>query len=166
MRFLSISLFVVILGANAFPASPDDAVTRRVMVPVSAVLSAYDGGSVSLRGMYTRDAVVMDRTAPFRWDGAGSGATWLEAMRVQLKFWNLTGFRAVSTHVDRLDIQGSSARVVLPVAVSGTIGTRHYGGSGRFTFVLQKVGNTWLISGQSWSDQQPLSSGRYQLDPT
>lgn len=165
MRLLTIPLFVVVLGANAFPAVPFGADLRRVLVPVSTVLSAYDGGRGSLRSIYTRDAVIIDGNAPFRWDGPNAGVTWLDSMHAEFQFWNLTGFHAVSPHVGRVEIQGAFAVVVLPVAVSGSIGTRHYKGSGEFMFVLQKVGNAWLIRGQSWSQQRPLSSGRYQLTP-
>jgi ketosteroid isomerase-like protein len=152
-RILSLAV-VVLFAVAATPSQPP----ASIVALTQAVLDAVNTNNrAKLAGLYTRDAAVVDETAPFFWRGADAGVRWWDSVQRGLALHSAT-LHATGSSVAgyTTDREGGDAYLTQAMAIvvttNGKATTER--GTQTYTFHRGDDGN-WNISRQVWTTTAP-----------
>lgn len=133
---------------SASPAAPAEILTLAQRV----IDAANANDATKFTGLYTEDAVVIDESAPFRWNGAEAGAKWWQHVQRTLAAGQATLHATVSAPTEyRLDNEGDDAYLIEPLTVAVTSGGKTRAEHGTQTYTFHKANGAWKISSATWT---------------
>jgi hypothetical protein len=97
-------------------------------------------------------ASIIDDIPPHEWQGSNACADWARDLAASDKASGVTGGNVTLSDPWRVEVNGTSAYVVLPASYSYKVHGKPVTESGSiFTVALQRLGGTWRITGWAWS---------------
>ncbi len=141
--------FAVAAAAGPAVASPE----RDVMAVVNQFISGFNTGDFK-RAVATcaSPASIIDDFPPHEWHGVTACADWASAYAADAKKDGITGGRVTMGTPWRVDVTGTRAYVVVPVAFSFKDHGKPVKETGAvFTVALQRLAPGWLITGWAWA---------------
>lgn len=123
---------------------------------IKAVIDTVLGGfnnkdSVLYNSAFSRDAVVIDGIAPYRWTGPNAPACWFSDAEKWVHDFGVENENIAWDRTVHAAVVGTHAYVVLSATLSfnlkgGQTGSR----PGILTFTFGKQGDKWMVETQAW----------------
>lgn len=149
MRIFAVVVALVVMSAipGVGAKSPE---MRHIMKPVNAVLDAITQQKAQqLHEAYTRDAIIIDNQAPYRWSDGNASSDWFSALTTFGKLH----YARFTVLADPMNVEYATDRAYVTV-----LATLHGLGSRTglsqnvlMTFTLRRAGRIWKITSQSWT---------------
>jgi hypothetical protein len=142
-------------GAFADDAPPSAADIAALTAPVQKLVDAINQATPVPKGVFARDAVVLDDFAPYRWSGKTHARDWYKGLvpttpKEHDAFVAQKGVVKINAAAYP-QITGERAYVVFPSSYDYTDGGKRIHQTGQWLFIEEKVGDAWLIAGHSWA---------------
>ena len=122
-------------------------IERELLAPIDVLVAAMNrSDDRSIAALMTRDAVIIDEVAPYRWTGSQAEEHWSHDDGL------LIGKRGVSaSHSARgkptfVHRDATHAYVIVPLAYDYTRGRKRQHETGLWTIVMAKMGHGWRIA--------------------
>ncbi len=155
MRFMSVTLFALLFVAEpaVIAAATAPVPPHEILALAQTIIDASNANdSTRLAQLFTQDAVVIDESSPFRWNGPDAGVKWWQHVE------KLASARRATIHATahspteyRLDRDGDDAYLIQPVTVTITSGGKARSEDGTQTYTFHKANGTWKISSATWT---------------
>jgi ketosteroid isomerase-like protein len=123
---------------------------------IKAVIDKVLGGfnnkdSVLYNSAFSRDAVVIDGIAPYRWTGPNAPARWFSDAEKWVHDFGVENENIACDRIVHAAVVGTHAYVVLSATLSfslkgGQTGSR----PGILTFTFGQQGDKWMVETQAW----------------
>jgi hypothetical protein len=147
-KTLIIALGLISLGGAARAEEPD---LKALAAPVAKLVAALNQGDTTLPAhVFTKDAVVLDDFAPFRWTGKGAAMTWYGGLlgttpetQAAYKAMHLV-MTVEAPHF--ANVTGDKAYFVIPSTLQFTAGGKRTSQTAQWVFSAEKGKGGWLIA--------------------
>ena len=119
---------------------------------IDTVLDGFNNkDSVLYNSAFSRDAIVIDGIAPYRWTGPNAPARWFSDAEKWVHEFGVENENIACDKIVHAAVVGTHAYVVLSATLSfslkgGQMGSR----PGILTFTFGKQGDKWKVESQSW----------------
>lgn len=119
---------------------------------IDTVLDGFNNkDSVLYNSAFSRDAIVIDGIAPYRWTGPNAPARWFSDAEKWVHEFGVENENIACDKIVHAAVVGTHAYVVLSATLSfslkgGQTGSR----PGILTFTFGKQGDKWKVESQSW----------------
>ena len=149
MHKVIVALFVIALMAESASASE----TLDVMRTVWQFVDSFNKGDVKTAlGDCAAQSSIIDEFPPYSWQGATGCADWSNDFGAYIKKNGMTGPKVTLGLLRHVDVSGDRAYVVVPANFTfKKNGKRFNERSSIWTLALQKVTDTWRITGWAWA---------------
>jgi ketosteroid isomerase-like protein len=122
--------------------------------PIEKLFSAFnadDGPRVNQA--YAPNAAIVDEFAPFVWHGPAAGTSFWTSFLAFRKGIGLSDIHATHGPLAFLSYDDSknTAYVVAPTIITCRLAGKFEKETGRWVFVVKKIGGAWLIQNSSWA---------------
>ena len=144
------------LGEKNNMAAQPIPMTSELPAEIKAVIDKVLGGfnnkdSVLYNSAFSRDAIVIDGIAPYRWTGLNAPARWFSDAEMWVHEFGVENENIACDRVVHAAVVGTHAYVVLAATLSfnlkgGQTGRR----PGILTFTFGKEGEKWKVESQAW----------------
>ena len=143
------ALFAVALTAKSASASE----TLDVMRTVWQFVGSFNKGDVKTAlGDCAAQSSIIDEFPPYSWQGATGCADWSNDFDAYIKKNGMTGPKVTLGLLRHVDVSGDRAYVVVPANFTfKKNGKRINERSSIWTLALQKVADSWRITGWAWA---------------
>lgn len=143
------ALFAVALTAESASASE----TLDVMRTVWQFVGSFNKGDVKTAlGDCAAQSSIIDEFPPYSWQGATGCADWSNDFDAYIKKNGMTGPKVTLGLLRHVDVSGDRAYVVVPANFTfKKNGKRINERSSIWTLALQKVADSWRITGWAWA---------------
>lgn len=153
MKKIWIALATVLV-ATASPVRAQQAAQQAdVMAAVNRFVDGFNKGDTkTLVKSCITEPTIIDEFPPYAWHGVGACAEWVKDYNAFAKKFEVTDEVMTLGKPTHVDVTGDRAYVVIPSDYT----FKQKGKSGKetgsaFTFVMQKVGQSWKVAGWSWA---------------
>ena len=149
MHKMIAALFAVGLMAGSASASE----TLDVMRTVWQFVGSFNKGDVKTAlGDCAAQSSIIDEFPPYIWLGATACADWSNDFDAYIKKNGMTGPKVTLGLLRHVDVSGDRAYVVVPANFTfKKNGTRFNERASIWTVALQKVADSWRITGWAWA---------------
>jgi hypothetical protein len=149
MRRIIATLFAIALMAGSASASDDLDVMRTVW----HFVAAFNKGDVKVAlGDCAAQSSIIDEFPPYVWQGATGCSDWSNDFAAYSKKNGMTGAKVTLGRLRHVDVSGDRAYVVIPATFAFMQNGRRITEHGSiWTITLQKVADSWRITGWAWS---------------
>lgn len=133
---------------NPMPNEPP----AEIKAVIDTVLDGFNNkDSVLYNSAFSRDAIVIDGIAPYRWTGPNAPARWFSDAEKWVHEFGVENENIACDKIVHAAVVGTHAYVVLSATLSfslkgGQTGSR----PGILTFTFGKQGDKWKVESQSW----------------
>jgi ketosteroid isomerase-like protein len=140
--------FAAVAGATLSTAAVTrPAIDRALLAPIDALVVAMNrSDDRAIAELMTRDAVIMDEVAPYRWTGPNAEEHWSHDDGQLIRKRGVTAShsaRGMPTFVHR---NATHAFVMVPLAYDYTVGGKRQHETGLWTIVMVRTGEVWRIA--------------------
>lgn len=155
MRQLALGALVWIclaVGVTAQAQAP--ATDPQLVAPINKFVDAFNKGDMAAAAAtHAADAglAIADEVPPFMWRGAQAFKSWADDLTADAKKNGLTDQHVALGKPTRVEIDGTSAYVVVPSVYSFKKGAVAMQEKAQMTFTLKKGASGWLIHGWTWT---------------
>lgn len=143
------ALFAITSMAGSASASE----TLDVMRPVWQFVAAFNKGDLktALSDCAAQSSII-DEFPPYSWQGATGCADWSNDFDAYIKKNGMTGPKLTLGRLMHVDVSGDRAYVVIPAYFTFKQNRRRFNeGRSIWTVALQKVADSWRITGWAWA---------------
>ena len=149
MRKIIATLFAIALTVGSASASNDLDVMRTVW----HFVSAFNEGDVkTVLGDCAAQSSIIDEFPPYVWQGATACSDWSNDFAAYGKKNGMTGAKVTLGRLRHVEVSGDRAYVVIPASFAFMQNGRRITESGSiWTVTLQKIADSWRITGWAWS---------------
>jgi ketosteroid isomerase-like protein len=155
MRHLALAAVVCIcLGMGASAQAQAQATDPQVVAPINKFMDAFNKGDMAAAAAThaaDADLAIADEVPPFQWRGAQAFKSWADDLTADAKKNGLTDQHVSVGKPTRVEIDGTSAYVVVPSVYSFKKGGVAMQEKAQMTFILKKGASGWLIHGWTWT---------------
>jgi ketosteroid isomerase-like protein len=143
------ALFALILMAETASASD----TLDAMRTVWRFVGSFNKGDVkSALDECAPQTSIIDEFPPYLWQGASGCAEWSADFDAYIKKNGMTGPKVTLGVLRHVDVSGDRAYVVIPASFSFRKNGRRFSErNSTLTLALQKVAESWRITGWAWA---------------
>jgi hypothetical protein len=141
--------------AQTAPPSPSP---EPLLVPVRALVTAFNTAAAYPADVFTADAVVTDEFPPFVWNATNGGAKqWWSDLVADPGTARHAQFVAAKQHVEIgtpefVRMSGTGGWFIAPSELRYTVGDETHVQKGRWLFYLRRDGDAWKISAHAWDE--------------
>ena len=150
-----------ILLLPAAPAAAAATPAAVLMVPINAMIAATNADNLAgIDAYYTRDAVIVDEFAPYRWTGQAAATQWWNGVRKMSATLGTAHVHATVQRLKQYQVSGDDAYVVVLLHITYTLKNQPAYEDGILTLTLRRDGGTWKIATQVFTTAtSPDSTG-------
>jgi hypothetical protein len=154
MRHLALGTAVVCICVGITAAVQAQAIDAQLLAPLAKFIDTFNKGDMAgAAATHASDAdlAIADEVAPFHWRGAQAFKSWADDLTADAKKNGLTDQHVSIGKPTRVEVEGTSAYVVVPSVYSFKKGDVAMQEKAQMTFVLKKGASGWLIHGWTWT---------------
>ncbi|HEV3158157.1 MAG TPA: hypothetical protein VGZ00_12495 [Candidatus Baltobacteraceae bacterium] len=154
MRIACLACMIILLGFTSIAGAtasndttPRAPIDRALLAPIDALVVAMNrDDDRAIAALMTRDAVIQDEVAPYRWIGPDAEEHWSHDDGLLISKRGVTAShttRSTPTFVHR---NAAHAFVMVPIAYDYTRGGNRQHETGLWTIVMVRTGEVWRIT--------------------
>ena len=136
----------------AQPISRPNEPPTEIKAVIDTVLSGFNKKDSALyNNAFSRDAVIIDGIAPYRWTGPNAPARWFSDAEKWLHDLGVENEKIACDRIAHSAVVGTNAYVVLSATLSFSLtGGQASSRQGTLTFTFAKQGDKWKVEAQAW----------------
>ena len=122
------------------------------MAVIRQYIEAFNkGDSQAMASCFAVPGSILDGMAPHVWSGPDAARDWYRDVLIEGEHHGATDYSLTLGDVQRIDISGDSAYLVISAVLTFAILGQTMETPGLFTVVLHKIGGAWLIRAWAWA---------------
>lgn len=144
----NILCILFVAASSALAASERD-----VNTPIDQFIDGFNSGNIkSAYAAFAEGPIsIIDEFSPYVWLGPNAPQSWAADYAANAKISGVSNGFVKHGKPTRVEVQGTSAYVIIPAKYSYMLHGRPVTGSGQLTFALVAVSGDWKVKAWAWT---------------